>query len=165
MVLKNIFVLTTLCFLSACGSERDLPSTGPYDVGCIHLDSEVGLNQDVLDHNAEWAISILDQNGVVPRGDFCSKLGVMPIHIRATKNWDCDAEGLCRYGEYFDGEVTLGKTTQSWLHEYLHAVDRKLHGITAEGHPDWEAKGYYAMDKVYKDKFVDPSYNNGDFVF
>lgn len=105
-----------------------------------------------LAYNFDLARQILTR-GAIPPEDFCALFAPVTIRIRAERAW-VDPELGRVVGTYVraDEAIEVGNDHKALFHEMLHRWERTALGLTNSGaHPDWQARGLYALDQEYRD--------------
>lgn len=139
--MKKAFLLALA--LSGCNS-------GPYNYygGCLEFDSEVPLYMNKVDMYAAKAQEIYEQK--FGKNSFCKNLKNTHIRVLDKAFWECPLGlgGCIGLADAF-GNVELGRHGTALLHELLHVHERSRGIIAGSGHPDWEQKGFFAMDNEF----------------
>lgn len=130
--------------LFGCG-----PEGWTYQTKCLTFDSWVGLNASVVSDYEATARTLID--GRFGDGTLC-KLNVTTIEVRDVYFWECPfGLGTCTGFTDISGHIQLGKSGLPLLHEILHVKDQHEGVLDTGNHPNWESKGYYALDRHFKE--------------
>lgn len=136
--------LVLALFMFGCG-----PEGWTYETKCLTFDSWVGLDAPTVTEYEATARTVLD--GRFGDGTLCA-LNVGPIEVKDVFVWECPfGLGDCTGFTDVTGHIQVGKSGLPLLHEILHVKDQHEGIFTTGSHPDWESKGYYALDRQFKE--------------
>lgn len=129
-----------------CGSS---PRPYGYEVGCIHIESEVELNADTLAGNVALAREILAP--LIGASEFCPLLQGTPVVVRA-EPWFKDVRG-----EFIvlENTIYLVPRFHAFAHEALHVWETR-HWTINPAHTDWDKNGFGEADKSFTSASVNP---------